>query len=360
MRDADVAERGGGERGSRGADVARGEKGRGRHPAPWNELPCGFILRRTLRSFGRHQCTDLAAGLTYFGVLSLFPALLALVSILGLVGQSKKGIDALFAIVGQLAPGAALDTVKGPIEQLASNPATGLALAIGIVGAIWSASGYVGAFGRAINRIYGVQEGRTVWKLRPVQLGVTIATLVLVSLMAILLVVSGPVATAIGDALGLGNTVQAVWSVLKWPVLIIALVLLTALLYYATPNVRLPRFRMLTTGSIAAIIILGVASALFGLYVANFGNYDRTYGSLAGIIIFLLWIWIANVALLLGAELDVEVERARELTAGIEADEAVRLPLKSTAAIAKAQDAVAADLLASREVRRRFARARKA
>jgi membrane protein len=336
----------------------RASKAGDAHPAPWNRLPWGFILRRTLRSFGRHQCTDLAAGLTYFAVLSLFPALLALVSILGLVGQSKKGIDALFAVVQQLAPGAAIDTVKGPIEQLASNPATGVALAIGIVGAIWSASGYVGAFGRAVNRIYGVQEGRTVWTLRPVQLGVTIATLVLVSLMALLLVVSGPVATAIGDALGIGNTVQTVWSVLKWPVLILALVLLTALLYYATPNVRLPRFRMLTWGSLAAIIVLGVASALFGLYVANFGNYDRTYGSLAGIIIFLLWIWIANVALLLGAELDVEVERARELTAGIEADEGVRLPLKSTAAIVKAQDAVAADLLASREVRRRFARAR--
>ena len=342
----------------RDADAPAGAKAGNGHPAPWNELPWGFILRRTLRSFGRHQCTDLAAGLTYFAVLSLFPALLALVSILGLVGQSKKGIDALFAIVGQLAPGAALDTVKGPIEQLASSPATGLALVVGIVGAIWSASGYVGAFGRAVNHIYGVQEGRTIWKLRPVQLGVTIATLVLVSLMALLLVISGPVATAIGDALGLGNTVQVVWSVLKWPVLIVAVVLLTALLYYATPNVRLPRFRMLTFGSTAAIIVLGVASALFGLYVANFGNYDRTYGSLAGIIIFLLWMWIANVALLLGAELDVEVERARELTAGIEADEAVRLPLKSTAAIVKAQDAVAADVLASREVRRRFARTR--
>jgi membrane protein len=248
--------------------------------------------------------------------------------------------------------------VKGPIEQLSSSPATGIALAIGIVGAIWSASGYVGAFGRALNRIYGVQEGRTIWTLRPVQLGVTVATLVLVSLMALLLVISGPVATAIGDALGLGDTVQVVWSVLKWPVLVIALMLLTALLYYATPNVRLPRFRMLTTGSIAAIIVLGVASALFGLYVANFGNYDRTYGSLAGIIIFLLWMWIANVALLLGAELDVEVERARELTAGTDAGEAVRLPLKSTAAIVKAQDAVAADILASRDVRRRYARQR--
>jgi membrane protein len=326
---------------------------------PLHELPWGFILRRTLRSFGRHHCTDLAAGLTYFGVLSLFPALIALVSLLGLVGQSKQGIDALFAVVGQLAPGAALDTVKGPIEQLSSSPATGLALVIGVVGAIWSASGYVGAFGRAINSIYGVQEGRTIWTLRPVQLGVTIATLVLVSLMALLLVISGPVATAIGDALGLGNAVQAAWSVLKWPVLIIALVLLTALLYYATPNVRLPRFRMLTVGSIAAIIVLGVASSLFGLYVANFGNYNRTYGSLAGIIIFLLWMWLANVALLLGAELDVEVERARELTAGIEADETVRLPLKSTAAIAKAQDALAADLLAARDLRRRVARAGK-
>ncbi len=347
----------------READVADDRPGAGAkagnpHPVPWNQLPWGFILKRTLHSFGRHQCTDLAASLTYFAVLSLFPALLALVSLLGLVGQSQKGIDALFAIVGQLAPGAALDTVKGPIEQLASNPATGLALAIGIVGAIWSASGYVGAFGRAVNHIYGVREGRKVWSLRPVQLGVTVATLVLVSLMALLLVVSGPVATAIGDALGIGDTVQVVWSILKWPVLIIALVLLTALLYYATPNVRMPRFRMLTTGSIAAIIVLGVASALFGLYVANFGNYNRTYGSLAGIIIFLLWMWIANVALLLGAELDVEVERARELAAGIDADEAVRLPLKSTAAIVKAQDAIDADLIASREVRRRFARAR--
>ncbi|NEN05501.1 YihY/virulence factor BrkB family protein [Diaminobutyricibacter tongyongensis] len=344
---------------SRGTGAASGSEAGNAHPVPWNELPLAFILRRTLRSFGRHQCTDLAAGLTYFAVLSLFPALLALVSILGLVGQSQKGIDALFAIVAQLAPGAALDTVKRPIEQLASSPATGLALVIGIVGAIWSASGYVGAFGRAVNHIYGVQEGRTIWKLRPVQLGVTIATLLLVSLMAVLLVISGPIATAIGDALGLGDTVQVVWSVLKWPVLIVAVMVLTALLYYATPNVRLPRFRMLTFGSTAAIIVLGVASALFGLYVANFGNYNRTYGSLAGIIIFLLWMWIANVALLLGAELDVEVERARELTAGIEADEGVRLPLKSSAAIVKAQDAVAADLLASREVRRRFARARK-
>ncbi len=291
-------------------------------------------------------------------MLSLFPALLALVSFLGLVGQSRKGIDALFTVAEQLGPGSAFTALKGPIEQLASSHSNGLALVIGVVGAIWSASGYVGAFGRAVNRIFGVHEGRSVWKLRPVQLGVTLVSLGLLTLIAIMLVVSGPVATAIGDALGLGDTVQDVWSVLKWPVLVIALVLLVALLYYATPNVRMPRFRLLTTGSITAIVVLGAASALFGLYVANFGNYQRIYGSLAGIIIFLLWIWIANLALLFGAELDIEVERARELTAGIEADVALRLPLKSTAAIVKAQDAMDADLLAAREVRRRFARAR--
>lgn len=338
------------------ADPDADARDRPREPAPWFRLPWGFILKRTLRGFGRDQCTDLAAGLTYFAVLSIFPALLALVSILGLVGQSQKGIDALFAIAEQLAPGAALDTLKAPIENLSASPATGLALFIGIVGAIWSASGYVGAFGRAINRIYGVREGRTVWSLRPVQLGVTIAALVLISLISILLVVSGPIAQAIGAALGVGSTLETVWSIVKWPIIVVALVLLVALLYYATPNVRLSRFRWLTTGSIAAIVVLGAASWLFALYVANFGKYQSTYGSLAGIIIFLLWLWIANLALLAGAELDVEVERARELTAGTEADTAIRLPLKSTRAIVKAQDAVDADILAAREVRKRYAR----
>ncbi|MFF1635388.1 YihY/virulence factor BrkB family protein [Leifsonia sp. NPDC058248] len=325
----------------------------GMHRVSWFKLPWGFILKRTMRSFTTNATTDLAAGLTYFGVLSLFPAMIALVSILGLIGQSTAGIDALFGVVEQLAPGT-LDAVRAPIENLASSPASGWALAIGIVGAVWSASGYVGGFGRALNRIYGAPEGRGVVSLRGTQLGVTIAALLLVALIALMLVVSGPVATAIGDALGIGETVQVVWSVLKWPVLVIALVLLVALLYYATPNVRQTRFRWLTTGSFAAIVVLGVASALFAFYVANFGSYDKTYGTLAGIIVFLLWIWIANVALLLGAELDSEVERARELVSGIEADTELRLPLASSKALAKARDAADADILAAREVRRRY------
>ncbi|MGO4595964.1 YihY/virulence factor BrkB family protein [Leifsonia sp. 2TAF2] len=316
-------------------------------------LPWGFIIKRTMRSFTTDQCTDLAAGLTYFAVLSLFPALLALVSILGLVGQSQAGIDALFGMVNELAPGMT-DVLKGPIENLASSPATGWALAIGIVGAVWSASGYVGGFGRALNRVYGVQEGRSALVLRPVQLGVTLLSLVLISLLAILLVVSGPVASFLGGLIGLGDVALVAWNIIRWPIVIIVVVLLVAVLYASTPNIKHPRIRWLTPGSIAAIVVLGIASALFAFYVGNFGNYDRTYGALAGIIVFLLWIWIANVALMLGAELDSEVERARELVAGIEADDVLRLPLKSDKAILKAREAHAGDILAAREIRRRY------
>jgi membrane protein len=316
-------------------------------------LPWGFILKRTMRSFTTDQCTDLAAGLTYFAVLSLFPALLALVSILGLVGQSQAGIDALFGMVNQLAPGMT-DVLKGPIENLASSPATGWALAIGIVGAVWSASGYVGGFGRALNRVYGAPEGRSALVLRPVQLGVTLLSLVLISLLAILLVVSGPVASFLGGLIGLGDVALVAWNIIRWPIVIIVVVLLVAVLYASTPNIKHPRMRWLTPGSIAAIVVLGIASALFAFYVGNFGNYDRTYGALAGIIVFLLWIWIANVALMLGAELDSEVERARELVAGIEADDVLRLPLKSDKAILKAREAHAGDILAAREIRRRY------
>lgn len=319
----------------------------------WRRLPWGYVLKRTVRSFGQHACTDLAAGLTYFGVLSLFPAMIALVSILGLVGQSRAGIDALFGMVDQLAPGM-LAVVKQPIENLASSPATGWALLIGVVGAIWSASGYVGGFGRALNRIHDVREGRTAFTLRPVQLGVTLAALVLIAVVAVLLVVSGPIAGALGHAIGAGAAAKTAWSILRWPVVVLALVLLVALLYSVTPNVRRARFRWLTPGAVVAIVALGIASALFAFYVANFGSYDKTYGTLAGIIVFLLWVWIANVVLLLGAELDVEIARARALVRGERVEQGRVLPLKSDTAILKAEDAEAADILAARAIRRRF------
>jgi len=324
-----------------------------RNSVPWYRLPWGFIFKRTMRSFSTDQCTDLAAGLTYFAVLSLFPALLALVSILGIVGQSKTGVDALFGMANDLAPGMT-DVLKGPIGDLASSPATGWALAIGIVGAVWSASGYVGAFGRALNRVYGVQEGRTFIALRPVQLGVTLLALVLVSLLALLLVISGPVAEFLGGLIGLSDAFQVAWSIIRWPIVVVVVVALVGVLYASTPNVKHPKVRWLTPGSIAAIVVLGIASALFAFYVGNFGNYDRTYGALAGIIVFLLWIWIANNALLFGAELDSETERARELVAGIDADEVLRLPLKSDKALLKAREAHAGDVLAARDIRRRY------
>ena len=194
---------------------------------PWYRLPWGFIFKRTMRSYSTDQCTDLAAGLTYFAVLSLFPALLALVSILGIVGQSKTGVDALFGMVNELAPGMT-DVLKGPIGDLASSPATGWALAIGIVGAVWSASGYVGGFGRALNRVYGVQEGRTFIALRPVQLGVTLLALVLVSLLALLLVISGPVAQFLGGLIGLSDAFQVAWSIIRWPIVVVVIVALVA------------------------------------------------------------------------------------------------------------------------------------
>ena len=321
-------------------------------PAPRKRgIPWGFVLKKTFREFSSDNCTDLAAALTYFGVLALFPALLALVSILGLIGQGEQGIAALLEIAKQVAPGTAITLIKGPIEQFASTPAVGWGVAIGLVGAIWSASGFVGAFRRAINRIYNVGEGRSGIQLRIVQLLVTIAVLVLVVVMALILVLSGPVAEAVGNVVGLGATAQLVWSIVKWPVLVIALVLMVAILYSATPNVKRPRFRIMSIGAFSAVIILGIASVGFGFYVANFSHYNKTYGSLAGVIIFLLWVWIANLALLFGAELDVEVERGRELAAGKAAEVSLLLPLKSDKALIKAADKRDKTILDARRIR---------
>jgi membrane protein len=298
----------------------------------------GYLLKRTLREFSADQCTDLAAALTYYLVLSLFPGLLALVSLLGLVGQAQKGTDALLGVIEQLAPGGSVDFLRDTVEGFTTSPAVGWGLLIGIVGAVWSASGYVGAFGRALNRMYEVDEGRPVWKLRPVQLLVTLITLVLVVASAIILVVSGPVAEAIGNVVGLGDTTVLIWSIAKWPVLAIIIVIIVAVLYYATPNIRQPRFRWISLGGALAVLILGVATVGFGFYVANFGNYDRTYGSLGGVIVFLLWLWIANLALLFGAEFNSELERGRELQGGIPAETTLQLPPRDT----RASDKVAA------------------
>ena len=312
-----------------------------------------YVLRKTLREFTADQCTDLAAALTYYAVLSLFPALIALISLLGVVGQGERSTDTILSLVDEVAPGGTADTLRGPLEQFSSSPAAGFALVFGIVLAIWSASGYVGAFSRAMNRIYEIEEGRPFWKLRPVQLGVTIVSILLILIMLVILIVSGPVTEAVGTALGLGETVQIVWSIVKWPILALAAVLIIAILYYATPNAKQPKFRWVSMGALLALITLLVASFLFGLYVTNFSSYDRTYGSLAGVVVFLLWLWIANLALLFGAEFDAELERGRQLQAGIAAEEDIQLPPRDTRKSDKAAEKERADVAQGRELRQK-------
>lgn len=310
-----------------------------------------FILRKTIREFGDDQCTDLAAALTYYAVLALFPAILALVSLLGLLGQGEQGTGALMDAVRDVAPGAA-DTVGSVVDQLSQSNATGITLIIGLAGALWSASGYIGAFGRAMNRIYEIGEGRPFWKLRPIMLLITLIAVVMVALIALGLVVSGPVAEAVGSAIGLGDTAVTVWNIAKWPVMLAVVILIVAILYYATPNVKQPKFRWISLGAGVAVVVWILASVGFGFYVANFASYDKTYGALAGVIIFLLWLWITNLALLFGAELDAEIERGRQLQADLPAEEEIQLPARDTRVLDKAEKKDRQELSEARKIRR--------
>jgi len=290
------------------------------------------VLKRTVTEFKDDNCTDWAAALTYYGVLAVFPAAIALLSVIGLVGDPKKTTDQLLKIVDTLGPSSAADTFAGPIEQIASRPsAAGFALVIGLATALWSASGYVGAFGRAANAIYEVEEGRPFYKLRPLQLLVTLVCVILLAAVALSLVVTGPVTKAIGDAIGLDDTFLTVWDIAKWPVMALVVSFIFSLLYFATPNVKQPKFKWFTIGGVVALVTWIVASALFAFYVATFASYSKTYGSLAAVVIALVWLWISNIAVLFGAELNAELERGRELEAGMtEAERTIQLPPRDT------------------------------
>jgi len=310
-----------------------------------------YTAKSAFAEFQRDQCTDLAAALTYYSVLSVFPAILALVSLLGLVGQGESTTTALLDMVRQLGQNDVANQLKGPIDNLVNAQGAGLALVFGIAAAIWSASGYVGAFGRAMNRVYQVDEGRPIWKLRPVVLLITIALVLMAALVLVGLVVSGPVAQAIGDAVGLGDLGTTIWNIVKWPVILGIVVVMVAVLYHGTPNVRQPKFRWVSVGATVAIAVWVLASIAFGFYVSNFGSYNKTYGSLAGIIVFLLWLWITNLALLFGAEVDAELERARELQAGIEAERTLQLPPRDTRNSEKAEEKLDKRVAEGRQLR---------
>ncbi|WP_340563277.1 YihY/virulence factor BrkB family protein [Streptomyces sp. GSL17-111] len=272
------------------------------------------VLKRTVTEFREDNLTDWAAALTYYGVLSVFPALLALVSVLGLIGSSA--IQPLIDNVGELAPGAVRDLLTDMLEQLQNRPgAAGFALVAGLLVALWSASGYIAAFMRAGNAIYDVREGRPLWKTIPTRLGITVVTVVLLAVISVGVVFTGGLAERAGEVLGLGDTVVTVWNIAKWPVLVLLVALVFSLLYWAAPNVR-RRFRWVTPGGLLAVLVWLVASALFALYAANFASYGKTYGSLATVIVFLVWLWISNIAILLGLELNAELERGRAIESG--------------------------------------------
>jgi membrane protein len=277
------------------------------------------VLKRAMREFSDDNVTDWAAALTYYGVLSIFPMLLALISLLGLFGQSAT--QPLLDNISSVAPGPAKDIVTQAIQNLQkSQGAAGVLFFVGLAAAIWSASGYVGAFMRASNDIWDVEEGRPVWKTIPLRLAVTIVLLVLLTASALAVVLTGPLAKSIGDIVGLGSTAVKVWDIAKWPVLILVVSFMIALLYYASPNVKHPKFQWVSPGSIIAVILWIVASAIFALYVSNFSSYNKTYGALGGVIVFLTWLWITNNVILLGAEFNAEMERGRQIQGGMPKD----------------------------------------
>ena len=310
-----------------------------------------YVLRKTGREFGKDQCTDLAAALTYYAVLALFPGLLALLSLVGLLGQGQESARTILGILRDVGAGSVADTLEPTLVDLSQSAGAGFALSVGLLAALWSASGYITSFGRAMNRIHEVGEGRPVWKLRPVMLLITVVEVALAAAVLTALVVTGPAADAVGSAIGVGDTAVLVWSIAKWPVLMAAVVLMVAILFYATPNVEQPKFRWISVGAALAILVWALASAAFGFYVANFSSYDKTYGSLAGVIVFLLWLWLTNLALLFGAELDSELERGRELQAGLPAEDQLQLPPRDTRNIEKAQEKHEEDVAVGRALR---------
>jgi membrane protein len=295
------------------------------------------VLRRTVREFGNDNLTDWAAALTYYAVLSIFPGLLVLVSVLALFGD--KVLQSLIDNMGQIAPGSVGKILTDGAKSLTeAQGAAGLLAVVGAAGALWSASGYTAAFMRAANAIYDVPEGRPIWKTVPIRLGVTIVVGILLAISALMVVFTGGLADRVGDALGVGSVLLTAWGIIKWPILVVLVSLMFATLYWATPNARQGGFHWITPGGLFAVLLWIAASAGFAVYVANFGSYNKTYGTLGGVIIFFVWLWISNLAVLLGAEFDAELHRGRAIAVGHPEDEEPFVELRDTRKIKKGKD----------------------
>lgn len=289
-----------------------------RAPDTPSELPrrsWWHVLKGTAKEFRNDELTDRAAALTYYSVLSLFPALLVLVSLLGVAGRSAT--DRVLENTQKLAPGSARDIIAQAVRQLQDRAGLGSLLAVvGLLLAVWSASGYIAAFIRAANVVYDVPEGRPVWKVLPVRVGLTVVLMVIAVASALIVVFTGGLAREAGGWIGAGDSAVTAWSIAKWPALVVLVTAMVAILYWAAPNAKGRGFRWITPGSILALLVWMAASAGFAFYVANFSSYNKTYGTLAGVIVFLVWLWLTNLAVLLGLEFDAELARQRAVAGG--------------------------------------------
>jgi membrane protein len=301
-----------------------------REPEQPTDMPkpaWGGVLKRTVREFQGDNLTDLAAALTYYGVLAIFPMLIVIVSVLGLIGNSVT--QPLLQNISAIAPGQGQQILKSAITNIQSHQGTaGVLFIVGLLVALWSASGYIAAFMRASNVVWDVPEGRPIYKTLPIRLGVTLITVVLLTASAAAVVLTGTLAGKLGNVIGVGSTAVTVWDIAKWPVMVVFVSVILAILYYASPNVRQPGFTWVSPGSVLAVVLWIVVSALFALYVASFGSYNKTYGALASVVVFLMWLWLTNIAILFGAEFNAELERGRQIIGGHPAEKEPYLPLR--------------------------------
>jgi membrane protein len=287
------------------------------------------MIKRVAKEFSDDNITHWAAALTYYGVLSIFPALIAIVAILGLIGSSA--IQPLIDNLGSVAPGPAKDILTGALESAQKGSGHGLLFVVSLAGAIWAASGYISGFMDASNAIYDVEEGRPIWKKLPLRVGITVVMLLLLVASALAVVLTGPIAEQAGNLFGVGGSALALWDIAKWPVLAVIVSFMFALLYYAAPNVKQPGIKSVVPGGVVAVVLWVLASALFAFYVASFGSYNKTYGTMGGVIVFLVWLWLTNIAILLGAEFNAERARQRNIQRGRPAEEEPYLPPRDPA-----------------------------
>jgi membrane protein len=309
------------------------------------------ILTRTGHEFRIHQAYDIAASLTYYAVLAIFPTVLAALALLGIFGSAESVANDVLRVIEDFGGSSVIDPLSEPIQQLLDASHAATAFIVGLVAALWATSGYVGTFGRGMNRIYEVEEGRPFWEMRPAMLGVAAVVLVLATLVGFAIILTGPIAESAARVLGLDEGVVFWWDLGKLPLIVGIALFLIVLLYWAAPNVKRRNLRWFSVGACAALFTWMVSTALFGAYALGFGPYERLYGALGAAVAFLLWIWLSNLALVFGAVLDTEVERARQLRAGVPAEERVQLPLRDDRLIVKNLEQRARDFRASAAMR---------